>query len=243
MTFEVYCLNYLGIKKNKNKIVTCKRRSDTFCNVFKQLLIMSKFNNNFYYSIAPEFVTLFKDEFNIPNIDIHLKEHLFLIDDTFSNFIDEYRINKMYRLTLESSQIFNEFYSENVQVLNNNNKDIYLKLFGERSSNYLEKKWIQKRKYIEEGRYFVYIEQNEIAAYSFISDIDNGGANLVVVTLPKFRKKGYGKAVVTESVKWCFNNNILPIYLVDQSNLASIKLAKSLGFQEMAEEIIVTINK
>jgi len=94
----------------------------------------------------------------------------------------------------------------------------------------------------DEGRYFVIIDNEQIASFAYISDIQVGGANIVVSTKPNFRKKGYGKAVVYAATKWCFKNMLIPIYLVNQSNLGSLKLAESLGFKTMAEEIVVTVH-
>lgn len=63
---------------------------------------------------------------------------------------------------------------------------------------------------------------------------------MVVYTSPEFRYKGFGKKLVIEASKWCFRNGLLPIYLVECNNNASINLAKNVGFVNQSEEIIVS---
>ncbi len=146
-------------------------------------------------------------------------------------------------MTIENPADFKIAESDAIVPLSESTKTQFLSLFRktQRSTNYLENQWPKKKESISRKNYFLYLMDDKIASYSFISDIDNGGANIVVVTLPQYRKKGFGKAVVSSSVKWCFQNGLLPIYLVYESNIASIQLAKSLGFRQMAEEIIISV--
>ncbi|WP_396276644.1 hypothetical protein [Haloimpatiens lingqiaonensis] len=38
------------------------------------------------------------------------------------------------------------------------------------------------------------------------------------------------------ALKWCYENDIMPIYWVDTKNTYSVALAKSLGFKVKSEE-------
>ena len=240
--FQKFYNSFLGIDKNNSaEVISCERRNEPFCLVFKQLLIMTQIDNNKYYSIAPQFFLEFKNNYNPSNKAMNPDDYLLEIDNTFCNFMDRYSINKNYRLSYPENYISKTKLSEKVVTLNDSNKELYFKLLGKRGIKFKENQWSRLKQLIEEERYYILIDNNEIAAYSFLSNIDNGGANIVVVTLPKYRRKGYGKAVVTKSTEWCLKNELIPIYLVDQSNTASINLAKSLGFETMSEEIIISV--
>ncbi len=93
---------------------------------------------------------------------------------------------------------------------------------------------------LKEGRRFRIKINNVTAAIGTITNIDYGGGNIAVYTNPKYRQKGYGKMVVSSCVKWCFDHEIIPIYLVDCDNTASINLAKSLGFKVFSKEYILS---
>ncbi len=240
--FQKYYKAYLGINENSSeKIFSSDRRDELFSLIYKQYLIMSKIEEDTYYSIAPKFYEKFKESFkqfqDLKNMD----EILYEIDDTFCEYIDNYTISKYYRFSNPNRLKVEANLSSEVVALSDSHKELYFKLMGIRGNKFKEKQW-EKRKYlINDERYFILIQNNEIAAYSIISDIDYGGANIVVVTFPKYRKKGYGRAVVAKSVEWCYRNDLIPVYLVNQLNIASINLAKSLGFELKAEEIIVSV--
>lgn len=62
----------------------------------------------------------------------------------------------------------------------------------------------------------------------------------MVYTSPNYRKKGYGKEVVKACINWCQQNNLLPIYLVEEENTNSIKLVESLGLELKSHEWIIS---
>lgn len=93
---------------------------------------------------------------------------------------------------------------------------------------------------VEEGRRFVIEKNKEVIGYSKISDIVDGGGNIVVYVNDKYRHQGYGKMLVSACVTWCIKRDILPIYLVDVTNQASIRLAKSIGFRTFSKEFVLS---
>lgn len=240
--FEEHYQEFLGIKKeNSDPIISCKRRDDLFCLIFKQILIVSSFNDTLYYSIAPQYYSSLKRNFEAEINPENLTNLFFEIDDYFCNILDRYQIDRYYRLSNPDKPEMSLPIFDKIITLDESNKDLYFRLIGERGPKFKERQWLNRQKLILDKRYFILIENNEIAAYSFISDLDFGGANIGIVTLPKYRQKGYGKALVSKAIDWCNRNEIRPIYLVNQQNNASINLAKSLGFKVMSNEIIVTV--
>lgn len=108
-------------------------------------------------------------------------------------------------------------------------------------STYEKKKiLLRKKREIIEGRQYVILDKNKIVSYCKISNIDFQGGNIVVYTNKQYRNRGYGKLVTTGILNWCIENNVLPIYLVDEKNTYSIKLAESLGFKIKSKEIVVS---
>lgn len=91
-------------------------------------------------------------------------------------------------------------------------------------------------------RAYIISKDEKIASLSYISDIYNRGANIVVNTNEKYRNLGYGKKVVAKTSNFVIENGLLPIYFVNVKNQASINLAKSLEFKNMATEIVVCIH-
>lgn len=242
INFDKHYESFLGIEKETRKsIISCKRRDETFCFNFKQILIVSSFKDSFYFSIAPQYHSFLKRNFESKTISNKFSNLFYDVDDFFCEILDRYKISRYLRLSNPKKIDTKLPCYEKAETLDESKKDLYFKLIGDRGLKYKEKQWMNRLELISEKRYFVIVENDEIAAYSFLSDIDFGGANIVVVTLPRYRKKGYGKTLVSKAIEWCNRNDLLPIYFVDQQNVASINLAMSLGFETMSNEIIVTV--
>jgi predicted GNAT family acetyltransferase len=162
------------------------------------------------------------------------------LTEFFKDKLNEYSIRIMYRMTIDKLPI--EFIT-NSKVLKLT-KEILMNHLHDESELVKEEIWNRKKDEIEQGRQYVILSKNKIVSYCKISDICYGGGNIVVYTNENYRNLGYGKQVLQATINWCIANNILPVYWVWDKNLASIALAKSLGFQIKSEEIVVaTIGK
>jgi RimJ/RimL family protein N-acetyltransferase len=106
-----------------------------------------------------------------------------------------------------------------------------------------QSRWRRQAPLREEGRQFAVIEDGEVAAEASISDIDWGGGNLAVWTGKKHRRRGFGAAVTARATRWCFENDVVPIYWVHEENRPSVRLAESLGFVVESREIAVRYRK
>jgi len=242
INFFEYYKAYLGINDDYEQTVyPCPIRSKIFCFRSKQPLIYSNLNGKVYFSIAPEFYEELISKLDNIESDCNPDELLSKLDDIFTDLVEDQYINKMYRMSVTKNNLKKPDKFELVEPFSDKHKPLYFKQFASRGEKYKAKKWNFMQQLRDEGRYFVIIDEDQIVSFSYISDIQAGGTNIVVSTNPKFRKKGYGKAVVHAATNWCFKNNLIPIYLVIQSNLASVNLAQSLGYKTMVEEIVVTI--
>jgi len=81
-------------------------------------------------------------------------------------------------------------------------------------------------------------EHNEIICYCKISDVLNGYGNIVVWTNESYRRNGLAKMLLLLTINKCHDDRIEPLYLVNSENVASLALAKSIGFQVMQTEYI-----
>lgn len=244
--YDTYYKNYLCINKDDLKkdkaIFSCPQRDKPVNLVFINNLIVTKIDNKIVFSVSPKFYTeFFKyiEKVKITNIDDD--NLLMAIDDFFADYLENYSIRRMYRLTVNEAQFRYPPHFDTITTISD--KDEFLKLLGTRGKNFKEKQWQKRKRIIQDGCFFIIFENNEIASRAIISDIDFNGANIVVVTHPKYRQRGYGKAVVAKTVEWCFKNNKIPIYWVASSNIPSIRLAERLGFQVKSKEIVITRHK
>ncbi len=244
--FDKYYLKYLGVDPERlkagHRVFPCKRRAGTFAFFYAQHLISTVIDGNVIFSVSPEFAPAF-DIQRTPLSDNVINEDLLkMIDDTFFDFLPVllYSTRLMMRMTLDKEELVKQEKKIRVDVLSESDRARFISRWiirGKRSIEYL---WNARVKTVRAGRYFTAFEKDEIASSAYISDIDYLGANITVGTGLKFRKKGYGKAVVSHATEWCFSHGYRPIYLVDINNKPSIKLAESLGFSEKSLEVIVS---
>ena len=227
---------------SRQEIFAAERRSEPVAFFYLHHLISTVIDEQLIHSISPKLVKAFKMQIGSLSCNSISTDLVREIDDVMFNILPllSYTPIRMHRMTLDSRDSMQRQDSISVSVLTEDLKPLLVKQFSQRGMRFAEFCWNARVKAIQEGRYFGIIENDEIAATSFISDIDSGGGNLVVSTKPKYRNMGYGKAVVARATEWCFEHEIRPIYLVAEGNKPSVKLAEGLGFETMSEEIVVS---
>ena len=215
-------------------ITKSPQREKAINNWYFQPMIATTKCNNIIISIAPSIYEEFKK---------YIKDKTLTIDnlkDSITPFFTEKfkapKIRDMYRMTL-TSDISKVQSSTQVVKLT---KPILMSCLSYASEEKKLEIWNRKKYEILDGREYVILDNNKIISFCKVSNIDFNGGNLTVFTDEKYRNNGYGKLVTTETTKWCIENNILPIYFVDKNNLPSVALAKSLGFNIMSKEIVVS---
>ena len=244
ISFDKYYREYLGLTQgeSEHEILPAERRAKPVAFFYQHHLISTVIDDRLVHSVSPKLAKKFRKLIgndlctsistglvrDIDNIMFEILPHLF------------YNPMRMHRMTLNSRDSLQEQDNLSVTAFTEDLKPLLLKHFSQRGMKFSEFYWNARITAIQEGRYFGIIKNDEIVATSFISDIDSGGGNIVVSTKPKYRNKGYGKAVVAKATKWCLENEIRPIYLVAIGNTPSVKLAEGLGFETMSEEIVVS---
>ena len=102
---DTYYKNYLCVNKDdlkNNKIIfPCPQRDKPVNLVFINNLIVTQIDNKMVFSVSPKFYTEFceyVEKVKITNIDDD--NFLMVIDDFFADYLENYFIRRMYRLTV-----------------------------------------------------------------------------------------------------------------------------------------------
>ena len=208
--FDDYYLKYIG---------SDDRTLINGCMVYKAEDRDIPLNNRFIYRII---ITDFRGIRTIsvsPNISDNLIYDICndIKDKAFEDILQSgplhrtgLRINKMYRMRID-----------NAKFIENTTKDINIKM-----------------ECINENRKFVIRDGDKMVSYCKISNIDYNCGNIVVWTDEDYRRKGFARELLYRTIHKCKVEGIEPIYLVDSQNIASIKLAQSVGFKIMQDEIV-----
>jgi RimJ/RimL family protein N-acetyltransferase len=165
------------------------------------------------------------------------------IDDFLYDNFKHYQIEHFIRLTVGQKDFVKiKNCQDFVQTFNLADKKILMSegRIPFRGKKFQEHFWKQIFESTKEGRNIGVVSNGKVLSSATIEPVECGGGNIAVYTDANHRKKGYGKMVVSAAVNWCFEHDILPIYYVKSDNIASIALARSLGFKLKNKEIIVS---
>jgi RimJ/RimL family protein N-acetyltransferase len=228
--FEEYYNRFLGLSKNeitKHMVVESEYRDMPLNQKYFYPIIISKFDSYMVCSSSSQFLSICNSKFD------GTIESISNILEVMNMNGNHYRIRKMRRYSIENSS---RIYDTKADTLTEN-------MFRKVNFSGIEdkEKYIRgKQNILHEQRQFVVLKDNSIASTAFISDIYSSGCNIVVYTPPNYRQEGYGKEVVKACINWCKENKLLPIYLVEEGNLSSIKLAESLALDLKSHEWIIS---
>lgn len=205
-------------------------------------LIYTKYNGEIYISVLNQYYNLVLN--NIKDIDFTKLDNKHIIaffKKIFSDVLENFEVKEMYRMYRETKL---NITGNDAVLLNESNKKYFMNT-GKKSNDvsFKEKKWNELKNIIDTGMIYIIKTENKITSMAYVSDIFAEGANIVVSTDEKNRKKGYGKKVVARLTNSIIERKLLPIYFVNVNNKPSINLAKSLGYINIADEIVVCFKK
>ena len=89
--------------------------------------------------------------------------------------------------------------------------------------------------------FFGYINDDELVAACDAPDMpymDGYIQHTGIITLPEYRKKGYAKLCTALATHHHIQSGIVPQWECTLGNVASIELAKSIGYKEFAQAFI-----
>lgn len=233
--FSNYYYNFLNYNlKHKEKIVSSNNRKQSI-NDFLYPVIISIYNNDCIYSIDTEY---FED------LKIIINKNELKDKDSIINLLDRFFSEKGIKVSIQSMLRMYKTKKSKINVddvicINETNKEQYFNSFeNNKNIKYKQDKWkkIKRYKYLNG-----IVEDNKLVSVGYVSNIDYGGANIVIHTKEKYRNKGYGKRIVEKISRDLIKNNIIPVYWVNNENEYSKKLALSIDFKEVAKEIVVRL--
>ena len=94
---------------------------------------------------------------------------------------------------------------------------------------------------VDKGFFFGYIIDDEIVALCDAPDMPYMEGNIQhtgIVTLPEYRRKGYAKLCAALATHHHIQSGIVPQWECALDNIASIQVAKSIGYKEFAQAFI-----
>lgn len=94
--------------------------------------------------------------------------------------------------------------------------------------------------YLPEIKKFLAVSGEELAGYCKISDVYGAFGNIVVWVDEKYRRQGIAAELVTRTILQCGQDGIIPMYVVRDSNIPSVSLAKKLGFHIVQREYVIS---
>lgn len=231
ITFKEHYYGFLGIKKNdmheKHLVVESEFRDRPLNQKYFYPIIISDYDKYGICSCSHRFIDFCRETFDGSFESIKKIQYGLSTKET------SYRLRKMRRYTIEN---MNRFYKTESEILTREIiRDVEFRAAVDKEQYILKKSII-----LAEKRQFALLRNNRIVATAFISDIYNKGCNIAVYTDPEYRCNGYGKEVVKACINWCMHNKLLPIYLVEEDNKNSIRLAESVGFEQKSTEWIIS---
>lgn len=85
-------------------------------------------------------------------------------------------------------------------------------------------------------RFFVlYNEKKVVSMGNYSIDEKTNIAHIWIITPKKYQWRGYGKQLVNTIIHDILSNNLIPQYRAKNTNIASLKIAKSLWFEPVLE--------
>lgn len=98
-------------------------------------------------------------------------------------------------------------------------------------------------RYLEAYKKYIALIDDELIGYCKVSDVISDYGNLVVWVEESKRRLGIAESLVRLMIHKCYEERIVPMYVVKTDNLASKALAKKLGFHVIQRELVVSYNE
>jgi RimJ/RimL family protein N-acetyltransferase len=95
--------------------------------------------------------------------------------------------------------------------------------------------WGGAERFVERGIGFYLVREDDILCEVPAFSIGAGKAEISVITHPDHRGKGFAKLTCRYFADACEQRGLMPTYSCDRENLASVAVARSLGFPEERE--------
>ncbi len=241
-SFNEHYKNYLGIDEKEftigKRIFHKVIHNWSYPGYFYYNMIITNYHSERVMSIHPEYAEMFSDKELSNLLSLEDNEAIEFLKSKFPNLSKGAFISRMLRYSVTPEELKRDVTKAAVLFTNEYKSQFYAR-FKNVSKEIVDYHWQEAIPLFEKKRSFICCSEDEYFSMSNITNVIDNGGNIGVGTNSKYRKQGYGKATVIKAVDWCFDNSIVPIYLVDARNTPSIKLAESLGMTKRSEEVVV----
>ncbi|MGL4773888.1 MAG: GNAT family N-acetyltransferase [Clostridium sp.] len=110
------------------------------------------------------------------------------------------------------------------------NENMAKRLLKENWSRDLVSNFNSVEEFVEKGIGYVLVDGMKVVAGASSFSVLSNGIEVELDVNPNYRRRGYGYIVAAALVNHCIKSNLVPHW--DAMNVASIKIAKKLGFKE-----------
>ena len=218
--FSDFYQEYLGLNDkvlhNDVQVCKCKYRDIPLNKRYYYKVIATIYNGEKIISCSPEFK---EAEIVFLCNNIHF-EAIGAGDIHNALKMPEYELSYMDRMLLNSQPDINE--------------DV-LSIYGRHDQ-------IEYR-YLEAYKKYIALINDELIGYCKVSDVISDYGNLVVWVEESKRRSGIAESLVRLMIHKCYEERIVPMYVVKTYNHASKALAEKLGFRVIQRELIVSYNE
>lgn len=231
--FDEYYSKFLGIDKELlaqgKRVFLSEYRDKPLNKKYFYPFIISNYYGQLVCSVSNKYFNIADKYFD------GTEESISTIVDELKQIDQSFRVRKMHRFSYnidKNNGILVEYRA--IPLTEESIKNIELKAIS-------HEEYIRRNKEaLDLGLEYVVTKDNRIASRAFISDIYINAGNIVVFTKEEYRNNGYGKDVVKGCIEWCLKKDILPIYLVEDSNKPSLSIPPALNFTKQADEFIIS---
>lgn len=212
--------NYLGINKINNYLGTSVCISD-----FRD----TPLNKHYFYKVI---ATTYKNKHII----------------SCSSNLDEYEIKELCQ-SLDFNKINSGELQSDIKIRNYELSCMYRLLLDKhdkvdgKNSLVVRMKGSIEFKYLESQRKYLALHNDDLIGYCKISDVILGFGNIVVWIDAPYRRQGIAEHLLDLLIQQCYKDRIFPMYVVKFNNLASITLAKKMGFSIVQKEFVASYYK
>jgi RimJ/RimL family protein N-acetyltransferase len=134
----------------------------------------------------------------------------------------------------------------NTTILDNNHAELFLEFFKENHPNGSDYSWVKDYFLDISSKNYCHgiITDNKLVSVTdapvmpFMQELVQ---EIGITTLKEHRGKGYAKAVCISLINELISKNICPLWSTDENNGASDRLAKSIGFEKLADVLSIHI--
>lgn len=218
--FSDFYQEYLGLNDkmlhNDVQVCKCKYRDIPINKRYYYKVIATTYNGEKIISCSPEF-----NEAEIVLLCNNINFQAIGAGDIHDELkMPEYELSYMDRMLLDRQPDVNE---DTISVYDRHDQIEY--------------------KYLEANKKYIALINAELIGYCKVSDVISDYGNLVVWVEESKRRSGIAESLVRLMINKCYEERIVPMYVVKTDNHASKALAKKLGFQVIQRELIISHNE